>query len=46
MLGMQNHDEVSSPGKILLCLALQQIQVNLNLKLKGEKQSLSKLHWQ
>lgn len=35
MLGMQKHDEVSSPGKILPCLALQQIQVNLSLKLKG-----------
>lgn len=46
MLGMQNHGEVSSLGRILLCLALQQIQVNLNLKLEGEKQSLSKLHWQ
>lgn len=35
MLGMQNHDEVSSLGKILLYLALQQIRVNLTPKLKG-----------
>lgn len=42
---MQNHDEVSSLGKILLYLALQQIQVNLTPKLKGTETE-SKLHRQ